>query len=202
MRTGLIALVVAAAAGSASAVVVSYDFETGLAAQGWSQTSTSATTFWTDLPGPNLDGNYVNGSNNAPIANNDRPGPGLGAFDASLISPGQPFVGAAVLSYQINFQSFSGLDFAQVYYGNTLVFTHTTDTPVGGLYSLGAGVGFSHNVTATPGDAVRFRFSTTDSDPWEWYAQVDNVIIDGVIPAPASLALIGLGGLVAGRRRR
>lgn len=201
MRTGLLALVVAAAAGSASAVVVSYDFETGFGAQGWSQSSTSATTFWQDLPGLG-DANYVNGSLNAPIANNDLTGPGMGAFDASLSSPGQAFVGAAVLSYEINFQSFSGLDFVEVYYGTTLVTTHNTDTPVGGLYTLGAGALFSHNVTATPGDQVTFRYSTGDGDPWEWYAQVDNVTIDGQIPAPASLALLGLGGMVTGRRRR
>lgn len=199
MRTGLIALIVAAAAGSASAVVVSYDFETGLAAQGWTATTNNAPTIWQDLPGLG-DGNYVNTSNNAPIANNDLVGPGFGGFDTSLTSAALPFVGAATLSYQLNFQSFSGLDFCEVYYGNTLVNIHTTD--VGVLYGLNTGVGFTVPVVAAAGDKVRFRFSTTDTDPWEWYAQVDNVSIDGQVPAPASLALVGLGGLVAGRRRR
>lgn len=32
--------------------------------------------------------------------------------------------------------------------------------------------------------------------------RVDNIVISGVIPAPSALALLGLGGLVASRRRR
>lgn len=198
MRTGLIALVVAAAAGSANAAVT-YGFEAGLAADGWSSTvASSGLQFLDSGPG----GNYVNGSANAPIANSDAIGSAASVpFDISFTSPAHAFSGPGTLSYEINFQSFSGLDKVDVYYGGTLLITHGTDTPVGGLFVAGAGVLFSHAITAAPGDQVRFRYYSTDSSAWEWYAQVDNVTVD-VIPAPASLALVGLGGLVAGRRRR
>lgn len=47
---------------------------------------------------------------------------------------------------------------------------------------------------------LEFRFTTTTVvERVGWY--IDDVAIRGV-PAPASLAMLGLGGLVAGRRRR
>lgn len=201
MRTGLIALVVAAAAGSAQAVIVSYGFEAGLAADGWTAQASGNGFNWEDMPGIGGNGNYVNSSLNAPIADHDAFGSGFGAFDTSLVSPAQAFIGPAVLSYEINFQAINPLgDRVEVYYGNTLVFSHTADT--GGFFTAASGVAFSHNVTATPGDTVRFRYVEEDPQAWEWYAQIDDVEIEGEIPAPASLALLGLGGLVAGRRRR
>ncbi len=195
MRTGLIALVVAAAAGSAQAVVT-YGFEAGFAADGWSSTVAPSGLQFLDSFGSN----YVNGSANAPIADSDAIGSTLSVpFDIAFTSPAQAAAGPGTLSYEINFQSFSGLDAVDVLYGNTLLFTHNTDT--GSLFSAATGVAFSHAINAQAGDKVTFRYYSTDTSAWEWYAQVDNVTID-VIPAPASLALVGLGGLVAGRRRR
>ena len=199
MRTGLIALVVAAAAGTASAAVT-YGFEAGLAADGWTvQASVNGFQF-EDLPGIGGNTNYVNNSLNAPIADHDAFGSGFGAFDTSITSPGHNLVGPGTVSYEINFHAIApGADRVEVYYGSTLLFTHTADT--GGFFTNASGVAFSHAIVGAAGDQVRFRYVEEDPNAWEWYAQIDNVTVD-IIPAPASLALVGMGGLVAGRRRR
>jgi hypothetical protein len=197
MRTGLIALVVAAAAGTANAAVT-YGFEAGLAADGWTAQAATNGFTWEDMPGIGGNSNYVNNSVNAPIADHDAFGSGFGAYDTSLISPAQNDVGPGTLSYELNYINLA-TDRLEVYYGATLLFTHNTDT--GGFFSAASGVAFSHAIVGAAGDQVRFRFVNEDPDAWDWYAQVDNVTID-IIPAPASLALVGLGGLVAGRRRR
>lgn len=196
MRTGLIALVVAAAAGTSQAAVT-YGFESGFAADGWTTDVAASGLQFLDS-GP-LD-NFVNASSNAPIANSDAIGSAASVpFDISFRSPAQAAAGTGTLSYEINANFFSGLDFVEVYYGNTLLFTHNTDT--GGLFVAASGVSFSHAISGTGGEQVRFRYASTDAQAWEWYCQVDNVTVD-IVPAPASLALVGLGGLVAGRRRR
>jgi hypothetical protein len=128
MRTGLIALVVAAAAGTASAAVT-YGFESGLAADGWTAQASGNGFNWEDLPGIGGNTNYVNGSANAPIADHDAFGSGFGAFDTSLISPAHNDVGPGTLSYEINFHAIApGSDRVEVYYGSTLLFT-SSPTP-------------------------------------------------------------------------
>ncbi len=55
-------------------------------------------------------------------------------------------------------------------------------------------------VTAINGEGLELTLTMTANMPFEAYV-FDNIAITGV-PAPASLALLGLGGLVATRRRR
>ena len=200
MRHGIAALAIGALTAGANAGVVMYDFETGLAAQGWTAQASSNGFTFEDMPGIGGNSNYVNNSLNAPIADSDAFGFGFGPFDTSLISPPQAFVGPVTLAYELNFHAISpGADRVEVYYGSTLVMTHTTDT--GGFFTNASGVAFSHAVTAAAGDSVRFRYVEEDPDAWEWYAQIDNVSITAV-PTPGSLAILGLGGLLMGRRRR
>ncbi len=51
---------------------------------------------------------------------------------------------------------------------------------------------------------VRFTFSggSTGANDAAGNNRIDNVQFNGTVPAPSAIALLGLGGLVAGRRRR
>ena len=74
-------------------------------------------------------------------------------------------------------------------------FWYQTGDPVSGseAWIQNPGGGFGAGTGANPGSSSGFGFGRND---------MAFVIEGDVVPAPGALALLGLGGLVAGRRRR
>jgi hypothetical protein len=79
----------------------------------------------------------------------------------------------------------------------------TMDGIYGGIFSMnaaGAGLYFDEITfhCEAPGDAVVKLFTSPDNEVW---TLVDAVIIHQLIPEPATIALLGLGGLLLRRRK-
>lgn len=76
--------------------------------------------------------------------------------------------------------------------------------PNAGLYTSASRIPALNLTANTQYFAVTTTFSNTTTMQYQndYYGPVGAVVTFGNIPAPASVALLGLGGLVAGRRRR
>ncbi|MGH8320369.1 MAG: Kelch repeat-containing protein, partial [Gammaproteobacteria bacterium] len=151
------------------------------------------------------DANFTNGSGFAAEANDDHGGPGLGAYSTQLITPpiNVTSLAGTLLTYTANydFLGTSELDLDISTDGGT---TWTN------IQAFNGGTGECGSLYATPGCNIsvdigsylpgsgtfqlRWHFYSTASNAWDWYAQIDNVLL-GAGCAPIS------GGLVTGRVR-
>lgn len=212
----------AAVVGSANAAVVySQNWDGGIAASGWTSTDDNASGFfWTDMAATG-DSNYASTTaadqSNAPIANSDFyhfDNLAPNGFDTSLRSGAISLAGFdnASLTFDVNFQANvdnSGDQMEVMASANGTTWTtlavYATDTPVGGLYNDNSGVVKNYDISAFDGGNLflRFRYVDPSVDPWEWYAQVDNVVVTAdAVPEPASMVALGAGLLALARRRR
>ncbi|MGH3557494.1 MAG: carboxypeptidase regulatory-like domain-containing protein [Mycobacterium sp.] len=149
---------------------------------------------------PEDNGNYTGGSGNAADADSNVPGPGVGSYDTSLITPAisTAVVGTSpVLNFLENFNVFSGNEAFDVDIstdgGNTWTTVDHQTVTCGALYGL-PGCPESMSLGSYLGGAtsfeLRFRYYNPVSD-YDWYAQVDNIAIGTCLPIP--------GGLVMGK---
>lgn len=209
----------AAVVGSANAAVVySENWNSGIAASGWTSTDDNGSGLkWADMSA-SLDDNYAStiaaDQSNAPIANSDFAGAKANGFDTSLRSGAISLAGFAnaAMTFDVNFQAFvdnSGDQMQVMASSNgtswTVLDTYTTDTPVNSTYILNSGVTKSYNLSAFDGGNLflRFRFNDPTAGAWDWYAQVDNLQVTAdAVPEPASMVALGAGLLALARRRR
>jgi len=209
----------AAVVGSANAAVVySENWNSGIAASGWTSTDDNGSGLkWADMSA-SLDDNYAStiaaDQSNAPIANSEFFGEATNGFDTSLRSAAISLAGFtnAAMTFDVNFQAFvnnSGDQMQVMASSNgtswTVLDTYTTDTPVNSTYILNSGVTKSYNLSAFDGGNLflRFRFNDPTAGAWEWYAQVDNLQVTAdAVPEPASMVALGAGLLALARRRR
>jgi hypothetical protein len=141
---------------------------------------------WVHNPGGG-DGTAVNDGSTLVMTSNDNGLPGIN----------NDYTIAAVASGNFAFD-----------WGTTTVDTGTWDSAgylINGAYTVLAfnntsPGGGSVSVPVNAGDIIGFRCFSADGALGRITLTVTN--FSGPIPAPASLALLGLGGLVAGRRRR
>lgn len=190
---------IAAAAGAAYGQAFFEDFEGGLPA-GWSVVDNAGQgVIWkTNVQWG--DGNYTNGSGLCMMIDTDEGSNGL-ETDSSVVTDAFTVPSNAMLDLTANFQQL-GTDFFDIDIntgsGWTNLLHWTTDH--GGFYST-PGEDISLSLANYGGSTAQLRFRNADpsSNDWNWYVQFDNV---GVTPAPSALALLGLGGLAAARRRR
>lgn len=153
----------------------------------------------------NFTGAAVSTTDNAMTASSDFFGTSPNGFDTkATASVNAVGFNNLTLDYDLNFQNFAGgSDRLEVYAGANLIFTHSADT--GGFFDA-PGVHFTHNISVADNSTfgLRFRYVDESANAFEWYAQVDNVTVNGrdMVPEPATFAVLGLGALALIRRRR
>ena len=209
----------AAVVGSANAAVIySENWNSGIAASGWTSTDDNGSGLKWGNMSASLDDNYASTTaadqSNAPIANSDFFGTAANGFDTSLRSGAISLAGFtnAAMTFDVNFQAFvdnSGDQMQVMASSNgtswTVLDTYASDTPVGGLYALNDGVTKSYSLSAFDGGNLflRFRYNDPTAGAFEWYAQVDNLQVTAdAVPEPASMVALGAGLLALARRRR
>ncbi|MGH8402083.1 MAG: carboxypeptidase regulatory-like domain-containing protein, partial [Gammaproteobacteria bacterium] len=148
------------------------------------------------------DANFTNGSGFAAEANDDHGGPGLGAYSTQLITPpiNVTSLAGTVLTYTANyaFLGTSELDLdISTDGGATWTNIQAFNTGTGECGSLYATPGCNISVdigSYLPGSGtfqLRWHFYSTSTSAWDWYAQIDNILLGaGCSPIP--------GGLVEG----
>ena len=195
---------VAMLAGSAyGAVILSEDFEGAWPPAGWSVVDNAGTgvawntaTFWGAS-------NYTNGSGEAAMVDSDAFG--TAEFDTELWTPVLDLTGAPSgdLTFTANYQNFANEDFFDVDYstdgGATWTNLMSWNEDHGG-FRAPPGEDVSLTIPGGGMTIVRFYYYDPATSDWEWYIQIDDVLVDA-IPAPSTLALLGLGGLAIRRRR-
>lgn len=187
----------AAAAGSAFGQAWSEDFEDGLA--GWTVVDNAGTGIGWATNVDWAEGNYTNGSGMcASTDSDDFPG----EYDSELVSALFKVPTGAIMTASVNYANFANLDFFDIDINTGSGWTNllSWNEDHGGFYS-GPGEDVVLDLSSFAGaDAkIRFHHYNPNTSDWDWYVQVDNI---AVTPAPSALALLGLGGLIAGRRRR
>jgi MYXO-CTERM domain-containing protein len=195
----------AALAGTAGAGTVFFeDFENGHIGQfTYEDYQKGGSAFKWDGNGATGDGNYTDATGSCAMSNSDA---SPGEYDHAIVSPVIALGVNSMLSYRTNYQNFANLDFADTDISLDGVNWKTLQSwngDHGGFYST-PGEGVSLDLSAYDGQKVQIRFHHYDpnTDDNDWYWQVDDVRVTGDVPAPGAAALLGLGGLVAGRRRR
>lgn len=200
----LAALALAAIAGTASASVVFTDsFDTGTGTFTVQDLQGTGKALWKSMSSYGYS-NWTGGSGNAATASSDY---SSGEFNTRMVSPGIAIgAGPASVSFLYNYQNYAGLDTFAVEIstngGGSWSTLWSSQTDTGGFQAL-PGATKTIDISAYGGNTVNIGFHYFDANTgdWDWYVQVDDVVVDAV-PAPGAAALLGLGGLVMSRRRR
>ncbi len=210
LLSALVVAVTASASRATADIIFFEDFNSG--GTGVFSVTALNDVRWDDMS-VTSNGNYTGGTGNAMTADSDFVGP-VGAFDTrATASVNAVGYGSLTLSYLVNFQKFGAngsnslpdADRLEVYAGGVLVDEIAADT--GGFF-VTPGVlriiGLSSLLDNSVFD-IEFRYVDEDSSAWEWYAQVDDVVVEGIlqIPEPSSLGIFGLlAGCLLMRRRK
>jgi len=198
MKTITTIAAITAIAGAAHGQAFYEDFEGGLPA-GWTVTDDAGEGIVWDTNVAWGDDNWATGDGMSMAVNSDTI---PGEFDTSLITNTFTVPNGASLDLTANYQNFAGSDFFDIDindgsgWNNLLSWNEDHGTFMGA-----PGEDVSLDISAYGGSdvQVRFRYYDPNTGDWDWYIQIDNVT---VTPAPGAMALLGLGGLVATRRRR
>lgn len=193
--------------------LLSESFDSGIPA-GWAVVDNAGSGIvWTNLVGCGEAANWTGGAGDLACVSSDLAGPV--AFDTELRTPVidlSEFDAPATLTFNSNYQNFAALDFLEVD-----VSTNGASGPWTNLLSWNEDHGAFR---ALPGEAVnldiasvvgeanvmfRFHYFDPNSFDWDWYAQVDDVVVEAQarvslleIPTASSYGLAGLALLLAG----
>lgn len=178
-----------------AAVVLSENFDAGIPG-GWTVIDNAGSgVVWTNLAGCG-ETNYVNPSANVACASSDFAG--HAEFDTELRTPVinlASYVAPASLTFDSNYQNLAALDFLQVDVSTngggswTNLLSWNEDH---GVLHVQPGVPVNLDISAYAGLAsVLFRFHYFDPnfDDWDWYAQVDNVVVNATPAGGCTLTL-------------
>jgi len=160
-------------------------FEGGVPPAGWTVVDNEGTgVVWTTIAGSGEAGNFTNGSGEAACVSSDIFGPA--EFDTELRTPVLDFtnVTGVTLSFTANYQNFASLDFFDVDVSTdggtnwTNIISWNEDH--GGFRGLpGEDVSLSISALVEGQNNVVIRFHCYDPNllDWDWYAQVDDLLI-------------------------
>jgi MYXO-CTERM domain-containing protein len=100
----------------------------------------------------------------------------------------------STLDFQISgYETYASESIVRVYADESLVFT--------GAFNL-AGNSEVETISVAFGESSSVRIELDNTSPWAWTG-LDNIAVSSAsVPAPGALALLGLAGIVGGRRRR
>lgn len=209
MKRTLTMLGLLAVVGSANAAIFSENFDGG--GTGVFTVTNINAVMWADMSATG-DGNYTGGTGNAMTANSDFAGTTSGFDTIATANVNAVGYENLVLSFLVNFHKFGANgsvsggdnDRLEIWAGGGLIDTIASDT--GGFFAT-PGVAKSYNLSPALNNStfdIKFRYVDDGGvDVWEWYAQVDDVMVDGtVVPEPATMAVLGLGVAALARRRR
>ncbi|MBU1661291.1 MAG: carboxypeptidase-like regulatory domain-containing protein, partial [Chloroflexi bacterium] len=176
------------------------DFEGGVPPAGWTVVDNAGNgVVWTTIAGSGESGNYTNGSGEAATVSSDAFG--TADFDTELQTNVFDTTGwpGMTLEYTVNYQNYANEDFLDVDISTdggatwTNVLSWNEDhgafraTPGEDVsLDLSANVGFANTV-------LRWHYYDPALDDWEWYAQIDDVLLGNVSCLPPAD-----GGLVVG----
>lgn len=196
--------------GSVSAdVILSENFDSGIPG-GWSVIDNEGNGMvWGDLAHcgePNFAG-----SGNAACASSDAFG--SADYDTELVTGVMDlsaYTGIS-LSLDVNYQNFLNEDFFDIdistdggaNWDNLLSWNEDH----GGFFGLpGEHVMLDLSAYAMAGVQIRFHYYNPQTNDFDWYVQIDNLLIEGSpladIPEPAGILLVGVGLLALARVRR
>ncbi len=177
------------------------DFNGTFPPSGWTVTHTpSDSVMWIASANEPFDnGNYTGGTGSAADADSNVFGPAAGSYDTSLISPPIPvsaLSGSSMLTYKANFVVYSSealdLDISTDGGSTWTNVTHWTTTH-GTLYGtpgVNVSVDLASYLPASGDFQLRWRYYNPSGD-YDWYAQVDDVLLGSCVPVS--------GGLVYGQ---
>lgn len=124
------------------------------------------------------------GSGGSAVADSDLAGPGK-TYDTELISPEIEAADVTALRFAANVQMFNDDEHLDVDITTDAGATWTTvhrlaeSIPEDGRFAADSGVeqrvSLVDHVSAGQTFQIRFRYHTSDPDPWDWYVQIDDV---------------------------
>ncbi len=198
--------------------LIDEDFNAGLPT-GWTVDSSGAVSWGISGDAANEASNWTGGSGSAASASSDAAG--IGAYDASLITTSFSLenFSSASLDFLVNYQALGQAPTADNFdvdvsldggasWVTALAFDD--DAPVGGLF-VEDGVAVNLDLSAYLGESdvtLRFHYYNPDPQAFDWYAQVDDVLVagnfmtPGTVAEPPSLAIMAAGLLGLGMWRR
>lgn len=198
MKTITTIAAITAIAGAAHGQAFSEDFEGGLPA-GWNVIDNAGEGIVWDTNVAWGDPNWATGDGMSFMVNSDTT---PGEFDTELVTHSFVVPTGASLDLTANYQNFINSDFFNIDINDGSGWTNLLSwNEDHGTFKDVPGEDISLDLSAYGGSTVEVRFHYYDPNTgdWDWYIQIDNVT---VTPAPSAMALLGLGGLIATRRRR
>jgi hypothetical protein len=159
---------------------------------------------WTYIEDSGELANYTGSSGNAATASSDAFGPA--EFDTEMWSAPFDLTGvvSATLEYQVNYQNLANLDFLDVDIstnGGTSWTNLLSWNEDHGSFRSAPGELVSLDLSAYTGQSgliLRWHYYDPNSGDWDWYAQVDDVTLDCVLPGQARLAVAHLAPFASG----
>jgi hypothetical protein len=178
-------------------VIMEEDFDNGIPSDWTVVDNTTDGVVWQTNDDYGRD-NFA-GTGGSAAADSDEAGPGV-PYDTELITPEMTGIDGLVLRFLVNFQAIGTDNFFDVDVTTdggatwTNVLQLVDDTPAGGLFVSNGGVLQSIPLQDVVAEGetfqARFRYYTPEPEPWDWYAQIDDVQIaqqfEYVTYAPAS----------------
>lgn len=196
----------------ASVSVIDESFDSGIPGT-WTVVDNEGNgVVWTNIAGSGESGNYTNGSGDAASASSDEAG--IVEYDTTLLSPVFNLSsGSSELSFTANYQNLSQHDFFDVdlYASDSLAANLLSWNEDHGSFRNTPGVDVSIDLSTYAGLSdlqIAFHYYDPLTGDWDWYIQVDDVVVTtdatATVPAPGALLLgsFGLGGLSLIRKRR